>query len=48
MIIYEKIMVGDVETIKGTLEDGSVIFIPIDLANSDYETYLASLNEIPA
>jgi hypothetical protein len=43
MIIYEKIMVGDVETIKGTLEDGSVIFIPIDLANSDYETYLASL-----
>jgi hypothetical protein len=43
MIQYEKITVGDSETIKGTLEDGSLIFIPLDEANSDYQAYLLSL-----
>jgi hypothetical protein len=28
------------EYIKATLEDGSVIFIPNDPANSDYQRYL--------
>lgn len=41
-------MVGDVETIKGTYKDGSVIFIPEDPANADYQAYLASLNEASA
>jgi hypothetical protein len=45
MIIYEKITVGDTETIKGTLQDGSVIFIPTDPANSDYQAYLAWLED---
>jgi hypothetical protein len=40
MIQYEKITVGESETIKGTLEDGSIIFIPLDEANSDYQAYL--------
>jgi hypothetical protein len=31
--------------IKATDEDGKVIYIPIDLANSDYQAYLASLDE---
>ncbi len=43
MIKYEKITVGDTETIKGTLEDESVIFIPLDPANSDYQEYLKTL-----
>ena len=29
--------------IQGTLEDGSVIWIPTDPANSDYQEYLKSL-----
>ena len=41
MIQYEKITVGEFETIKATLEDGSLIFIPLDPANSDYQAYLA-------
>jgi hypothetical protein len=40
MIQYEKITVGESETIKATLEDGSIIFIPLDEANSDYQAYL--------
>ena len=40
MIQYEKITVGESETIKATLEDDSVIFIPLDPANSDYQVYL--------
>jgi hypothetical protein len=40
MIQYEKITVGESETIKATLEDGSLIFIPLDPANSDYQAYL--------
>jgi hypothetical protein len=41
MIQYEKITVGESESIKAILEDGSVIFIPLDPANSDYQAYLA-------
>jgi hypothetical protein len=41
MIQYKKITVGDSEAIQGTLEDGSLVFIPLDPANSDYQTYLA-------
>jgi hypothetical protein len=40
MIQYEKITVGESQTIKATLEDESIIFIPIDAANSDYQAYL--------
>lgn len=40
MIQYEKITVGESDTIKATLEDGNIIFIPIDEANSDYQAYL--------
>ena len=29
-----------IEYVKGTRADGSVIFIPSDLANSDYQRYL--------
>ena len=45
MIQYEKITVGESETIKGTLEDGSIIFIPLDPANSDYQAYLADADK---
>ena len=40
MITYEIIedVLGII--IKGTLEDGSVIWIPTDPANSDYQAYL--------
>lgn len=40
MIKYEKMTVGESETIKATLEDDSVIFIPLDKSNSDYQAYL--------
>jgi hypothetical protein len=45
MIKYEKITVGESETIKATLEDNSLMFIPLNTANSDYQIYLESLNE---
>ena len=34
-----------VVSIKRTDEDGSIWWIPIDKANSDYQAYLESLNE---
>jgi peptidase E len=40
MIKYEKIMVSETEVIKATLDDNSVIFIPIAEDNSDYQAYL--------
>ena len=40
--IYVSPMDGD-ETIQRTNEDGSVSFIPKDLSNSDYQAYLAWL-----
>ena len=43
MITYEIIDNVLGQQIKGTLEDGSVMWIPEDLANADYQTYLASL-----
>jgi hypothetical protein len=47
--IYEVVTTatGNVE-IKRTEEDGTVSWIPEDPSNSDYEAYLASLNEVPA
>ena len=46
MTQYEKIT-NELETelIKRTDEDGKIWFIPIDPANSDYQAYLASLDE---
>jgi hypothetical protein len=38
---YEKLINFDgLETIQATAEDGSVLFIPCDPANSDYQRYL--------
>jgi hypothetical protein len=31
--------------IKCTKEDGSILWIPMDPANADYQAYLESLNE---
>jgi len=44
-MIYETYIseMSSIEFIKRTNEDGSVSFIPKDEANSDYQTYLASL-----
>ena len=46
MIKYEVIKnpLGD-ETIKRTNEDGSISWIPMDEANSDYQAYLKSLED---
>ena len=49
-IIYEKQSIElagkKVEYIKGTLDDGeTVLSIPLDPANSDYQAYLAQLDE---
>jgi hypothetical protein len=38
---YEKLINFDgLETIQATAEDGSVLFIPCDPANADYQRYL--------
>ena len=47
-MIYEEITVisddgQTVSYIKGTDENGRIYGIPIDLANMDYQAYLASL-----
>jgi hypothetical protein len=45
-IIYEIIEVeGRNSIIQATDEDGLIRFIPMDESNSDYRTYLASLDE---
>lgn len=49
-MIYEKIFHefdGNVElvNIKATSDDGSIIYIPVDEGNVDYQAYLASLEE---
>ena len=45
-IIYEEITsnLGG-KSIKADLGDGTLLFIPIDPSNSDYQAYLASLEE---
>ena len=48
MIIYEKLSdLGEDgilrESIKATLDDNSILSIPLDPANSDYQAYLATL-----
>jgi hypothetical protein len=45
MITYETVTNIFGEIITATLEDGSVLWIPTDPANSDYQAYLASLAE---
>ena len=46
MIKYEKYTtLSGSEMIKRENEDGSISYIPADLGNSDYQAYLASLNE---
>jgi len=45
MIKYEKILVSKTEVIKAIFDDGSILFIPIDEANSDYQTYLKWVTE---
>lgn len=45
MIKYEKILVSETEVIKAIFDDGSILFIPMDEANSDYQTYLKWVTE---
>lgn len=42
---YEIIDFGTTPLIRCSLFDGSFLFIPIDEANSDYQTYLAWLQD---
>jgi hypothetical protein len=50
-MIYEILTVGKnqtqdgVEIIKKTDEDGQVLWIPMDPAHSDYQAYLAQLDQ---
>lgn len=39
---YDEIT-GELVAIKGTQEDGTVIYIPIDEGNKDYRAYLTTL-----
>ena len=41
-IIYE--VQQDYNTVKATTADGTEFFIPMDLSNSDYQAYLASVS----
>jgi peptidase E len=45
MTKYEKITVSETEVIKATLENESVVFIPIAEENADYQRYLESLKK---
>lgn len=46
MITYQEVVIDERYTmIKATSEDGSILWIPIDPANSDYQKYLARLDE---
>jgi len=42
---YEIITIDGVDIVQGTDLDGIVWNIPMDPANSDYQAYLASLEE---
>ena len=44
--IYESPFNGG-QSIQRDNEDGTTSFIPMDPANSDYQAYLASLDEAP-
>jgi hypothetical protein len=43
--VYEVIEAIGIKTIKRTDENGIVVYIPTDPANSDYAAYLESLND---
>jgi len=46
MITYEEVVIDERYTmIKATSDDGSILWIPIDSANSDYQAYLKDLEE---
>lgn len=47
MVIYQIITseVTNTEILKRDNEDGTISYIPLDPANSDYQAYLASLEE---
>jgi hypothetical protein len=40
MIKYEKIIVSETEVIKGIFDNESILFIPMDEKNTDYQAYL--------
>jgi hypothetical protein len=42
---YEIISIESGNVIKRINDDNTITFIPSDPANSDYQTYLASLNK---
>jgi hypothetical protein len=42
---YEEVISNLGKVIKRTDEDGVITIIPTDLGNSDYQAYLASLDE---
>lgn len=44
-MIYEILTKNDEQIVKATDENGIVYSIPMDLGNSDYQQYLASLDE---
>jgi len=44
-MIYEIVEQETGSIIKGTSENGDVLWIPKDPANSDYRAYLESLND---
>ena len=39
----EKLTIKEKEYLHEVLEDGSILLIPCDLANADYQAYLKSL-----
>ena len=45
-MIYEVVENENGPVIKGTDTEGKVWWIPADIANSDYQTYLASLENL--
>ena len=47
-VIVTETATGTETVIKRTDQNGAVLWIPEDPSNSDYQLYLASLNEVPA
>jgi hypothetical protein len=47
-VIVTKSATGTETIIKRTDQNGGVLWIPEDPLNTDYQAYLASLNEVPA
>jgi hypothetical protein len=45
MKTYELFTEGSIQMLKVTLQDETILWVPLDPANSDYQEYLASLEE---